>query len=182
MTTSTPLLAVDELSVVFHRKGQGETRAVDGVSFTLEEGRVTGLVGESGCGKSVTSLALMGLLPDRGVKVGGSALIRLPDGEQDLLKVSQRRMRDLRGSQLAMIFQDPLSSLNPVVPIGVQVTEILSRHRGMRGAAARREAADLLQRVGIPDPTGAWASTRTNCPAVCASAHSSRWRWPVGRS
>ncbi|WP_026116729.1 ABC transporter ATP-binding protein [Nocardiopsis valliformis] len=157
MSSSTPLLAVDELSVAFHRRGHGETRAVDGVSFTLEEGKVTGLVGESGCGKSVTSLALMGLLPDRGVKVGGSAVMRLSDrGEEvveaDLLRISNRRMRDLRGSQLAMIFQDPLSSLNPVVPIGVQVTEILKRHRGMRGTPARKEAVDLLYRVGIPDP------------------------------
>ncbi|MFI6574300.1 ABC transporter ATP-binding protein [Nocardiopsis sp. NPDC050513] len=153
MSSSTPLLTVDELSVVFRRRGADETRAVDGVSFTLEEGRVTGLVGESGCGKSVTSLALMGLLPERGVKVGGSAVLRLPDGNVDLLTLSQRRMRDLRGSRLAMIFQDPLSSLNPVVPIGRQVTEILTRHRGLNGERARKEAADLLYRVGIPDPT-----------------------------
>ncbi|MCY9785433.1 ABC transporter ATP-binding protein [Nocardiopsis sp. EMB25] len=153
MSSSTPLLTVDELSVVFRRRGAEATRAVDGVSFTLEEGRVTGLVGESGCGKSVTSLALMGLLPDRGVTVGGSAALRLPDGDVDLLSLSQRRLRDLRGSQLAMIFQDPLSSLNPVVPIGRQVTEILRRHRGLGGERARKEAADLLYRVGIPDPT-----------------------------
>jgi peptide/nickel transport system ATP-binding protein len=152
MSSSTPLLAVDELSVVFGGRGSDEVRAVDGVSFTLEEGRVTGLVGESGCGKSVTSLALMGLLPDRGVRVGGSAVMQLSDGPVDLLKLRQKRMRDLRGSQLAMIFQDPLSSLNPVVPIGRQVTEILRRHRGLRGSAADREAADLLHRVGIPDP------------------------------
>ncbi|WP_026122708.1 ABC transporter ATP-binding protein [Nocardiopsis halotolerans] len=152
MSSSTPLLAVDELSVVFDGHGSDEVRAVDGVSFTLEEGRVTGLVGESGCGKSVTSLALMGLLPDRGVRVGGSAVMRLPEDRVDLLTLPQRRMRDLRGSQLAMIFQDPLSSLNPVVPIGRQVTEILRRHRGLRGSVADREAADLLDRVGIPDP------------------------------
>ena len=153
MSSSAPLLAVNELSVVFHGREAGDVRAVDGVSFSLEEGRVTGLVGESGCGKSVTSLALMGLLPEHGVTVGGSALMRLPNGQEDLLQTSRRRMRDLRGSQLAMIFQDPLSSLNPVVPIGRQVTEILERHRGMRGEAARKEAADLLYRVGIPDPT-----------------------------
>lgn len=153
MSSSTPLLAVEELSVVFGRRGSEEVRAVDGVSFTLEEGRVTGLVGESGCGKSVTSLALMGLLPDRGVRVGGSAVMRLPEGPVDLLTLPHKRMRDLRGSQMAMIFQDPLSSLNPVVPIGRQVTEILRRHRGLRGAAADKEAAELLDRVGIPDPT-----------------------------
>src|SRR5690625_6406845 len=118
MSSSAPLLAVNELAVVFHGREAGDVRAVDGVSFSLEEGRVTGLVGESGCGKSVTSLALMGLLPEHGVTVGGSALMRLPNGQEDLLQTSRRRMRDLRGSQLAMIFQDPLSSLNPVVPIG----------------------------------------------------------------
>ncbi|WP_017612244.1 ABC transporter ATP-binding protein [Nocardiopsis salina] len=153
MGTNAPLLAVEELSVAFGGRGPAPVKAVDGVSFSLEEGKVTGLVGESGCGKSVTSLALMGLLPDRGVEVGGRALMQLPKGPEDLLVLPQRRMRDLRGSQLAMIFQDPLSSLNPVVPIGRQVTEILKRHRGMRGEPARKEAADLLHRVGIPDPT-----------------------------
>jgi peptide/nickel transport system ATP-binding protein len=109
---------------------------------------VVGLVGESGCGKSVTSLAIMGLLPKRGVRVGGKAEF---DG-MNLLELSQSTMRDIRGRDVAMIFQDPLSSLNPVVPIGVQVTEVLERHRGMKGEAARREAANLLDRVGIPDP------------------------------
>ncbi|MDB1088293.1 ABC transporter ATP-binding protein [Streptomyces sp. ACA25] len=143
-----PLLSVDELTVTFTGRGRRDVDAVSGVSFSVDEGQVVGLVGESGCGKSVTSLALMGLLPDRGVRVGGRAEF---DGT-DLLSLSRNRMRDLRGSQLAMIFQDPLSSLNPVVPLGVQVTEILSRHRGMKGAAARKEAVTLLERVGIPDP------------------------------
>ncbi|MFD0557176.1 peptide/nickel transport system ATP-binding protein [Stackebrandtia endophytica] len=144
-----PLLTVDDLSVTFTQKGKADVRAVDGVSFSVSEGEVVGLVGESGCGKSVTSLALMGLLANRGVKIGGSVNF---DGVE-LLKLRKDAMRDLRGRELAMIFQDPLSSLNPVVPIGVQVTEILQRHRNMRGEAARKEAADLLDRVGIPDPT-----------------------------
>ncbi|WP_156726222.1 ABC transporter ATP-binding protein [Streptomyces apocyni] len=143
------LLSVDELSITFTGRGRRDIKAVSGVSFDVDQGQVVGLVGESGCGKSVTSLALMGLLPDRGVRLGGRAEF---DGG-DLLTMSQSRLRDLRGSQIAMIFQDPLSSLNPVVPIGVQVTEILSRHRGLKGAAARKEAAHLLDRVGIPDPT-----------------------------
>ncbi|MGH8792903.1 MAG: ABC transporter ATP-binding protein [Stackebrandtia sp.] len=143
------LLTVEDLSVTFSRKGQKPTRADDGVSFSVDDGGIRGLVGESGCGKSVTSLALMGLLGKRGVTVSGRADF---DGT-DLLKLRDNEIRDLRGSQLAMIFQDPLSSLNPVVPIGVQVTEILKRHRGMTGAPARAEAADLLDRVGIPDPT-----------------------------
>lgn len=143
------LLSVDELSITFTARGRRDAKAVSGVSFDVDQGQVVGLVGESGCGKSVTSLALMGLLPNRGVKIGGRADF---DGT-DLLQLSENKMRDKRGSQLAMIFQDPLSSLNPVVPIGVQVTEILKRHRGMKGAVARKEAASLLDRVGIPDPT-----------------------------
>ncbi|WP_129842597.1 ABC transporter ATP-binding protein [Streptomyces sp. RFCAC02] len=152
-----PLLTVDDLSVTFAGRGGPATAAVSGVSFSIGPGEVVGLVGESGCGKSVTSLALMGLLPKRGVTVGGTAYYTggAAPGEQgvDLLALRPSALRDLRGSRLAMIFQDPLSSLNPVVPIGVQVTEILTRHRGLRGGAARAEAARLLDRVGIPDPT-----------------------------
>jgi peptide/nickel transport system ATP-binding protein len=144
------LLDVDELAVTFARRGQRTVQAVDGVSFSVDAGEVTGLVGESGCGKSVTSLAIMGLLPaGKGVQVRGRAVF---DGS-DLLRLDSRAMRDVRGRDVAMIFQDPLSSLNPVVPVGVQVTEVLVRHRGMRGEAARKEAAQLLDRVGIPDPT-----------------------------
>jgi peptide/nickel transport system ATP-binding protein len=122
---------------------------VDGVSFDVQPGEIVGLVGESGCGKSVTSLAVMRLLPERGNRVTGS--IRM-DGE-DLLALSDSAMRERRGRDLSMIFQDPLSSLNPVIPVGLQVTEVLTRHRGMKKDAARREAAELLDRVGIPDPT-----------------------------
>lgn len=143
------LLSVDELTITFGGAGRKESRAVDGVSFEVDQGQVVGLVGESGCGKSVTSLALMGLLPHKGVKIGGRATF---DGT-NLFTMSPSARRDLRGSQMAMIFQDPLSSLNPVIPVGVQVTEILERHRGMKGEAARKEAAHLLDRVGIPDPT-----------------------------
>jgi peptide/nickel transport system ATP-binding protein len=142
------LLEVDDLTVTFARRGEQAVHAVDGVSFTLAEGRTVGLVGESGCGKSVTALAIMGLLPRRGVRVGGQ--VRL-DGT-DLLALPERQLRDVRGRDIAMVFQDPLSSLNPVVPIGVQVTEVLQRHRGMHGATARTEAVGLLERVGIPDP------------------------------
>jgi peptide/nickel transport system ATP-binding protein len=144
-----PLLDVRDLSVTFARRGQRTVRAVDGVSFSVDAGQVIGLVGESGCGKSVTSLAIMGLLPPGGVTVTGEVNF---DGT-NLLTQSARAMRDIRGRDIAMIFQDPLSSLNPVVPIGLQVTEVLHRHRGMSGETARKEAADLLDRVGIPDPT-----------------------------
>jgi peptide/nickel transport system ATP-binding protein len=143
------LLDVDDLSVTFAHRGQRTVHAVDGVTFSVDSGEVVGLVGESGCGKSVTSLAIMGLLPkQRGVRIAGKAVF---DGT-DLLQLDPRSMRDVRGKDVAMIFQDPLSSLNPVVPIGKQVTEVLARHRGMSGEAARKEAAELLDRVGIPDP------------------------------
>jgi peptide/nickel transport system ATP-binding protein len=143
-----PLLEVSDLSVVFRRRGQRDVRAVDGVSFTVDSGEVVGLVGESGCGKSVTALAVTGLLPPRGVEVLGAARF---DGT-DLLSLDRNTRRDLRGREIAMVFQDPISSLNPVVPIGVQVTEVLTRHRGMSGGEGRREAVALLDRVGIPDP------------------------------
>jgi peptide/nickel transport system ATP-binding protein len=159
------------------------------VSFSVDEGKVVGLVGESGCGKSVTSLAIMGLLPkgrgrrtrepvqaaaaepvDSGLKAVASApqTIAASGGRgrrggadvhgravfdgTDLLSLSPAAMRRRRGKDLAMVFQDPLSSLNPVVPIGRQITEVLERHRGLKGDKASKEAANLLDRVGIPDP------------------------------
>ncbi|GAA2833054.1 ABC transporter ATP-binding protein [Crossiella cryophila] len=143
------LLEVRDLSVVFQRHGEEPFAAVDGVSFDVAPGQTVGLVGESGCGKSVTSLAIMGLLPKRGAKVGGS--VKFEDTE--LLSLSDKQMRDRRGRDLGMVFQDPLSSLNPVIPIGIQVTEVLERHRGMPRKQAMGEAKDLLDKVGIPDPT-----------------------------
>jgi peptide/nickel transport system ATP-binding protein len=143
-----PLLEVSDLSVTFRRRGQRDVHAVDGVSFTVDAGEVVGLVGESGCGKSVTALAVTGLLPPRGVEVTGRA--RFAGAE--LLSMNPRVRRDLRGRDIAMVFQDPISSLNPVVPIGVQVAEVLVRHRSRSRSAARQEAAELLDRVGIPDP------------------------------
>jgi peptide/nickel transport system ATP-binding protein len=142
------LLEVSDLSVTFSRRGRRDVHAVDGVSFVIDAGETIGLVGESGSGKSVTALAIMGLLPRRGAEVGGEVQF---EGRQ-LLTLRQDDLRDLRGKDIAMVFQDPLSSLNPVVPIGMQVTEVLTRHRGLKGAAARRESAELLDLVGIPDP------------------------------
>jgi peptide/nickel transport system ATP-binding protein len=143
------LLSVDGLRVEFRRRGLDAFTAVDGVSFEVGPGQTVGLVGESGCGKSVTSLAIMRLLPTRGNQVSG----RVSFDGTDLLSLHMRDMRDRRGRDLAMIFQDPLSSLNPVIPIGLQVSEVLERHRGMKRAAARVESRDLLDQVGIPDPT-----------------------------
>ncbi len=147
-TGNVPLLSVEDLRVTFVRQGEEPFHAVDGVSFEVRAGQTVGLVGESGCGKSVTSLAIMGLLPGRGNKVAGSATYE----GVDLLTLPPQEMRDRRGRDIAMIFQDPLSSLNPVVPIGVQVTEVMERHRGMKRKEAMPQAEELLARVGIPDP------------------------------
>ncbi|BCY09944.1 ABC transporter ATP-binding protein [Actinoplanes sp. L3-i22] len=142
------LLDVRDLSVVFRRKGAEPFTAVDGVDFAVEPGQTVGLVGESGCGKSVTSLAIMGLLPRRGNTVTGEVLF---DGT-DLLQLRPQDLRDRRGRDIGMIFQDPLSSLNPVIPLGLQVAEVLERHQGKTRQAALRQARELLDAVGIPDP------------------------------
>ena len=144
----TKLLDVRELSVVFARRGTAPFTAVDRVSFTVEPGQTVGLVGESGCGKSVTSLAIMGLLPRRGNTVSGEVHFE----GTDLLKLSPADMRDRRGRDVGMIFQDPLSSLNPVVPIGLQVAEVLQRHQGKDRRESMTAARGLLDAVGIPDP------------------------------
>jgi oligopeptide transport system ATP-binding protein len=141
-----PLLEVEELRTRF-RTDRGTTTALDGVSFTLEEGEVLGLVGESGSGKSVTALSVMGLVPQPPGEVTAK---RLRFDGMDLLGASKRQLRDLRGDRIAMIFQDPMRCLNPVLTIGRQITEALRRHRGMDGAQARRRAVELLEMVGIP--------------------------------
>jgi peptide/nickel transport system ATP-binding protein len=142
------LLQVEDLNVAFTRRGEPDSVAVDGVSFDVKPGEIVGLVGESGCGKSVTSLAIMRLLPERGNRVTGS--IRMDGAE--LTALSDNEIRERRGRDLSMIFQDPLSSLNPVITVGLQITEVLTRHRGMTKKQAREEAVELLDRVGIPDP------------------------------
>jgi peptide/nickel transport system ATP-binding protein len=142
------VLEVDELAVTFTRKGESGTRAVDGVSFSVAPGETVGLVGESGCGKSVTSLAIMGLLPRQGVRVTGSVRFN----GQELIGADDGMLRRLRGADMAMVFQDPLSSLNPTVRIGTQVTEVLLEHTEMSKKDAVEEAVRLLDRVGIPDP------------------------------
>jgi peptide/nickel transport system ATP-binding protein len=143
-----PLLAVSDLSVVFEGDRGRDTAAVSGVSFTLMPGRTLGIVGESGCGKSVTALSIMRLLPAAGVRVSGSVLFE----GQDLAALPEREMRDLRGNRLAMIFQEPMTSLNPSFTVGDQIGEALTRHRGLSARDARAAAIDLLERVRIPSP------------------------------
>ena len=142
-----PLVRVRDLTVTFRSRGRRDVRAVDGVSYDLAPGSTTGIVGESGSGKSVSSLAALGLLPKRGVEISGTVEL---DG-RDLLTMPDGELRDLRGRDVAMVFQDPMSSLNPVLTVGRQITEVLERHEGMAKQAARERAVELLDSVGIPD-------------------------------
>ncbi len=141
------LLEVRGLRTLFSGE-QGEVRAVDGVDLRLERGRTLGIVGESGCGKSVTALSIMGLVPQPPGRVGGEVLF---EGE-DLLKVPAQRLRDLRGDQLSMIFQEPMTSLNPAFPVGEQIAEALLRHRDISRNEAKNNAVEMLRRVRIPSP------------------------------
>jgi oligopeptide/dipeptide ABC transporter ATP-binding protein len=142
-----PLLKVTGLKTSFHTR-DGVVRAVTGVDFDVDRGEILGLVGESGCGKSVTSMSIMGLIARPGVIDGGSVVF---DG-RDLLQLSGEEMRHLRGDKISMIFQQPQSSLNPVWDVGRQIGEVLEIHRNMQRKAARARALDLLKMVGIPDP------------------------------
>jgi oligopeptide/dipeptide ABC transporter ATP-binding protein len=142
-----PLLEVKGLRTSFATR-DGFVRAVDGIDFTVDRGEIMGLVGESGCGKSVTSLSIMRLVAKPGRIEGGEVLF---DG-RDLLKVSGDEMRKIRGDRISMIFQQPTSSLNPVWNVGRQIEEVLRIHRGMQGKAAAARAEELLRMVGIPDP------------------------------
>ncbi|MBC5786220.1 ABC transporter ATP-binding protein [Ramlibacter sp. USB13] len=140
-----PLLEVRNLSVELQTH-RGPALAVRDVSFTLERGETLGLVGESGCGKSITVMALMGLLPEN-AKVTGSILFE----GRELVGLPERAMCALRGDRIGMIFQEPMTALNPVHTVGHQVAEPLRLHRGLSAADARKEALALLERVGIPD-------------------------------
>ena len=142
------LIDVTDLKVVFHDDRGHTMHAVDTVNFDLAPGATLGLVGESGCGKSVTALAIMGLLPKGAAEVLGHVRF---DG-LDLLDLPDPKLRDLRGDRLAMIFQEPMTSLNPAYTVGEQITEVLVRHRGVKQEEARKRAIELLGDVRIPSP------------------------------
>ena len=145
---STPAtLAVSDLRTRFGGSSAGAT-VVDGVTFTLQPGRTTALVGESGCGKSVTALSLMRLIEPPGRIVSGSVTL---DG-RDLLTLDEREMEQVRGARIGMVFQDPLTSLNPALSIGGQIIETLQAHQPMSRAQAERKAIELLARVGLANP------------------------------
>ena len=148
MKNNTKLLDVKNLRTAFNVEGKDVT-VVNDVSFDLSPGEIVGLVGESGCGKSVTALSLMGLVPDPPGKILGGEIFL--EGK-DLLKFSESDMEQVRGKDIGMIFQEPMSSLNPVLTIGKQITEILELHQEMNEEEATKEAIELLKLVGLPDP------------------------------
>mgnify|MGYP001578104691 CR=1 FL=1 len=143
-----PLLEIRDLRTHFFTRW-GVVKAVDGVSFALSEGETLGIVGESGCGKSVTALSILRLVPRPAGRIIGGAI--LLEGE-DLLKKSEREMRKIRGSRISMILQDPMSSLNPVFSVGEQIAEALRIHQGLEGNRLWEHAKEMLRRVKIPSP------------------------------
>ena len=148
MSNAEPLLAVQGLRTVFF-SDSGVARAVNGVDFTLRRGETLGLVGESGCGKTVTGLSIMRLIPDPPGRVVEG---RIHFDGTDLLTLGEVEMRKIRGNRIAMIFQEPMTSLNPIFTVGFQIAEVARRHLGLSKRAARDLSAAMLEKVGIPDP------------------------------
>ena len=142
------ILQIDGLKTHFHTR-DGVVRAVDGVSITVDRGETLSIVGESGCGKSVTAMSVLRLLPVPPAKIEAGRI--LFDGE-DLLLATEERMRDIRGNRISMIFQEPMTSLNPVMPVGRQIAESLELHQGLGRRAAAERAAEMLDIVQIPEP------------------------------
>ena len=143
-----PLLSVKNLTVVFKTRF-GEVPVIDDVSFSIAPGEILGIVGESGCGKTMTSLAIMRLMPEQGIVTSGSIML---SGE-DLVSASDARMRGLRGNEISMVFQEPMTSLNPVFSVGEQIAEVLTAHQGLSKSEAREQAVELLESVKIPLPS-----------------------------
>ena len=160
-----PLLEVKSLRTSFFTD-EGEVRAVDGVSFSVEPGKLMGIVGESGSGKTACMLSIMRLLPESARIVGGEVIFE----DQDLLKLSEPEMRHVRGARIAMIFQEPMTSLNPVFTIGSQIGEAVRLHQ--HTIAPRRAIAPSRRSgwSGLPTPSVASTTIRISCPAACASA------------
>ncbi|MFN7811611.1 MAG: ATP-binding cassette domain-containing protein, partial [Planctomycetia bacterium] len=151
-----PLLEIQDLVTAFHTPA-GRVPAVDGVSLAIEPGRTLGLVGESGCGKSVTAMSVLRLVAAPGVIESGRILLADrsgsgPGGPVDLVRMPERELRRVRGGRIGMIFQEPMTSLNPVFTIGEQVAEVVRLHRGASPAAARARALEMLRLVRLADP------------------------------
>jgi len=145
LAEGTPLLDVRDLTVTFHSR-RGSVRAVDGVSFTVERGEILGVVGESGSGKSVSMMSILKLIRDPNAEISGQALFN----GQDLTRLSDRQLRSIRGRQISMVFQDPMTALTPVYTVGWHIAEQLREHQDLSRAQARRRTIELLKEVGIP--------------------------------
>jgi oligopeptide/dipeptide ABC transporter ATP-binding protein len=148
MNSELPLLSVENLIVEFETD-QGVIRAVDDISFEVRAGEALGIVGESGCGKSVTAMAILGLIPSPPGRIAGGA-IRL--NGRDIAHLPEKELRHIRGRDISMIFQEPMTALNPVFTVGNQMSDVLRRHKGLSREAAREAAIDMLKTVGIPAP------------------------------
>jgi len=167
-----PILRVDDLSVSMTSKTGELVPVLENLSFTVDKGRTTALVGESGCGKSMTALAIMRLLPDGFVITGGRVLL----DDEDVLAARPRRLRQLRGNAMSMVFQEPMTALNPLYMVGDQIAEVLRYHRGLGRADANQQADRPTQRdcrVPPPSRSAPRPIIRISSPAACASG----WRW-----
>jgi len=145
------MLRIDNLHTVLETDS-GLVRAVEAVSLSIERGETFALVGESGCGKSMTALSILRLLPDNGRVERGAVRLATDGREIDLVQLPESRMRDVRGRRVSIIFQEPSTSLNPVMPVGEQIVEVIERHTPLKGANARAKAIEWLKRVGLPEP------------------------------
>lgn len=154
------LLEIKNLNVRFGDKTA--VPVVDGLDISVDKGEVLAIVGESGSGKSVTMMALMGLIEHPGIVTADALNF---DGK-DMLKLSNRQRRQIVGKDLAMVFQDPMTALNPSYTVGFQIEEVLRLHLKMSGKQARKRAIELLEKVEIPGQPAVWMPTRTNCPVV----------------
>ncbi|NGP18823.1 ABC transporter ATP-binding protein [Devosia chinhatensis] len=160
-----PILSVQHLTTQLRRAGQWNT-VVNDVSFDIDANETVAVVGESGSGKSVTALSIMGLLPERVSKITGRVLL---DGE-DLLRFDEKRMQSLRGNKIGMIFQEPMTSLNPVLTVGRQIAETLIRHRGLSRRDAKTQTIQLLDRVRIPAASRRYDEFPHQLSGACCSA------------
>ena len=166
-----PLIEVKDLKTYFHTEDH-VVRAVDGVDFSIEPEKTLGIVGESGCGKSVTALAILGLIPSPPGKIESGEILFHRNGDVvDLTQLDPKGsvMRSIRGNEIAMIFQEPMTSLNPVYTIGNQIRENIIVHQHLKRSAARKKAIEMLQAVASPPRPSAWTNTRASFPAECGS-------------
>ena len=165
MDNATNVLEIEGLKS-YIRLSRTTVRAVDGISLHIAPGETLGLVGESGSGKSITGMSIMKLLPSGGSIVSGSIKLN----GRDVVPLDEKAMRDIRGNEVAVIFQDPMTSLNPTMTIGDQIGEVLHIHRDTSDDETRERCAEVLGLVGMPRPRERLMTTPTSCPAVSASA------------